>query len=433
MIRGGPEETGSPCGGVNSVWLDVPLRKASEPRLRSPRRVASSTSVASALPYSVTLLLLFLTYLCVDIVSPALPAIQDDLAMTATGAGLVFAAFFAGRLVSNLPAAWVVERSGPRITAAIGAALLLLGSLISALAPSEGLLLPARGIQGIGVAFLATAGLLSVLRARPGAGSAMTAFNVCAGVGGSVGIFAGGFLTTNLGWRYVFWLSAAAAFVLLGSLVAARSIGVAPRKTATSPIGDNDSKKPRFSTRVYAAILANFMVYVSYAIWVVSLALLAAEKFRFDAEQIGFLLLFVNTVHLLAAIPIGGVIRKIGAPLTLGLGFSISGIGLVLAPFAPSPLLIAIPLMMYSIGQVAGNSAAGDLILRTGGEGGKAVGAVRLSSDLGMVVGPAFAGLLTDFAGVEAPFRLLGVFGIGLGCLVIVSRPIINRRGLVNS
>jgi len=379
------------------------------------------------------LLLLFLTYLCVDVVSPALPAIQDDLAMTATGAGLVFAAFFAGRLVSNLPAAWVVERSGPRITAAIGAALLLFGSLISALAPSEGLLLPARVIQGIGVAFLATAGLLSVLRARPGAGSAMTAFNVCAGVGGSVGIFAGGFLTTNLGWRYVFWLSAAAAFVLLGSLVAARSIGVAPRKTATSPIGDNDSKKPRFSTRVYTAILANFMVYVSYAIWVVSLALLAADKFRFDAEQIGFLLLFVNTVHLLAAIPIGGVIRKIGAPLTLGLGFSISGIGLVLAPFAPSPLLIAIPLMMYSIGQVAGNSAAGDLILRTGGEGGKAVGAVRLSSDLGMVVGPAFTGLLTDFAGVEAPFRLLGVFWIGLGCLVIVSRPIINRRAFVNS
>ena len=34
--------------------------------------------------------------------SPALPAIQESLALSATGAGLVFSVFFAGRLVTNL-------------------------------------------------------------------------------------------------------------------------------------------------------------------------------------------------------------------------------------------------------------------------------------------------------------------------------------------
>lgn len=386
--------------------------------------------MALALPFSFTLVLLFLTYLCVDIVSPALPSIQADLSMSATGAGLVFATFFAGRLVSNLPAAWAVETSGPRLTAAFGAAMLLIGSLLAALSPAEGMLLTARAMQGVGVAFLATAGLLSVLRARPGAGSAMTAFNVCGGIGGSVGIFAGGFLTTNLDWRYVFWVSALMAFVLLLSLVATRARSVASRRPRSSQIEVDQPAAGRFSRREYAAILANFLVYVNYAIWVVSLALLATIKFDFNAEQIGLLLLFVNTVHLTAAVPIGVVIRKIGAPLTLGLGFAVSGVGLILAPMAPTPLVIAAPLAMYSVGQVAGNSSAGDLILRMGGGGGKAVGAVRLSSDVGMVVGPAFAGIVTDLAGVEAPFYLLGILGLVGGCFAIVSRQSSGRHHL---
>lgn len=390
---------------------------------------AGTPPATSALPFIFTLLLLFLTYFCVDIVSPALPSIQAGLSMTATGAGLVFAVFFAGRLISNLPAAWVVERSGPRLTAAFGSAVLLLGSVLAALAPSEAWLLAARGTQGVGVAFLATAGLLSILRARPGAGSAMTAFNVCVGIGGSVGIFAGGFLTANLGWRSVFWLSAISALMLVAALIATRASHVVPRRESASEAEASGSTTTSLSRRDIVAILANFLVYVNYAIWVVSLALLSTEKFDFNAEEIGFLLLFVNTVHLLAAVPIGGVIRKIGSPLTLGLGFAVAGAGLLLTPMAPTPLAISVPLVMYAVGQVAGNSAAGDLILRTSGGGGRAVGAVRLSSDVGMVVGPAFAGLLTDLAGVEAPFTLLGAAGLIAGCVSIAVRSMSSRRG----
>jgi predicted MFS family arabinose efflux permease len=67
---------------------------------------------------------------------------------------------------------------------------------------------------------------------------------------------------------------------------------------------------------------------------------------------------------------------------------------------------------LYAIGQVAGNSSAGDLILRLGGGGGRAVGAVRLSSDVGLVAGPAAVGALADAAGVAAPFAVLGVVAL---------------------
>jgi hypothetical protein len=79
---------------------------------------------------------------------------------------------------------------------------------------------------------------------------------------------------------------------------------------------------------------------------------------------------------------------------------------------------------LYAIGQVAGNSSAGDLILRLGGGGGRAVGAVRLSSDVGLVVGPAAAGVLTDAAGVDASFTVLGLLTLAAmaGCAGIYWR-----------
>ncbi|HEU5432859.1 MAG TPA: hypothetical protein VFU81_14425, partial [Thermomicrobiales bacterium] len=67
-------------------------------------------------------------------------------------------------------------------------------------------------------------------------------------------------------------------------------------------------------------------------------------------------------------------------------------------------------------------SAAGDLILRLGGGGGRAVGMVRLSSDMGMVVGPAAAGWLADAAGYGAPFVALAGMSVGAAVLALTLR-----------
>jgi len=171
-------------------------------------------------------------------------------------------------------------------------------------------------------------------------------------------------------------------------------------------------------------VAANLLVFINYSIWVVSLPLLGAEKFGFDAGQVGLMLLFVNLVHLASAVPIGGVIRKAGAARALAIGFGIGGVGMLLVPFAPSTPWLLVPMALYAVGQVAGNSSAGDLILRLGGGGGRAVGAVRLSSDIGLVAGPAAAGALADAAGVEAPFAVLGVVAL----LAMASVTLLGRQ-----
>lgn len=378
--------------------------QASNPR-------ATEATASPALPQRISLAILFFAYWCVDIVSPALPAIQESLALSATGAGLVFSVFFAGRLVTNLPAAWLVERVGPKWTAVTGSVALLLGSGLAAVSASQATLLPARGMQGVGVALLATAGLLSVLRARPGGGAAMTAFNLSTGAGGSAGLLSGGYLTAEFGWRAIFWLSTVVSGVLLSSSLLARMRAAVARTARPARDDANPTVRPTRFGEV-AAVAANLLVFVNYSIWVVSLPLLGAEKFGFNASQVGLMLLFVNIVHLGSAIPIGGMIRKTGAVRALSFGFAVGGAGLLLAPLAPTPPWLLVPMALYAVGQVAGNSSAGDLILRLGGGGGHAVGAVRLSSDVGLVVGPAAVGALADASGVTAPFTVLGVIAL---------------------
>jgi len=396
------------------------------PQVSSPDAIETTTS--TALPQRISLAILFFAYWCVDIVSPALPAVQESLALSATGAGLVFSVFFAGRLVTNLPAAWLVERVGPKWTAVAGSAALLLGSGLAAVAASQATLLPARGIQGVGVALLATAGLLSVLRALLGGGADMTAFNLSTGAGGSAGLLTGGYLTAELGWRAVFWLSTVVSGILLAGSSLARMRAAIPHTGRTARDDANPTVVPTRSGEV-AAVAANLLVFVNYSIWVVSLPLLGAEKFGFDASQVGMMLLFVNLIHLGSAVPIGGMIRKAGAARALSFGFGVGGAGLLLVPLAPSAPWLLVPMALYAVGQVAGNSSAGDLILRLGGGGGRAVGAVRLSSDIGLVAGPAAVGVLADAAGVAAPFTVLGVVALmATATAVFLGRQAPRRR-----
>jgi MFS family permease len=58
-------------------------------------------------------------------------------------------------------------------------------------------------------------------------------------------------------------------------------------------------------------------------------------------------------------------------------------------------------------------------VLRLGGQGGRAVGLVRFSTDVGLVVGPFAVGALADLFGVAAPF---GVLAALTGILAVAIR-----------
>lgn len=369
---------------------------------------------AGLLPYPLAVGAFVLTYWCVDITSPALTEIQDDLELSDTVAGLIFSVFFFGRLVANFPAAFLADRVGARATAGLGGIVLLAGSILASGAPNEYVLLPARALQGTGVSLLVLAALLSTLRARPGNGAAMTIFNVASGVGGACGLVSGGLLAENAGWRSIYWLCAGLATVLIATALATRTRDAGtialdhPSPSSTQPPPDTTTS-PTPRRLLAAALAANLLVYGNYSIFVVGLPLFADEEFGASSERIGTLLLVTNLTHLAAALPSGRLVRRWGSTRVLTVTFGIVAAGMLLVIAAPSLFWVAPAMAIYAIGAVASNIAAGDQLLRLGGQGGKAVGLMRLSSDVGLVLGPAAAGALADLAGAKAPFIALAV------------------------
>ena len=91
-----------------------------------------------------------------------------------------------------------------------GLILFALASLAGGLAETEGQLIAARAVQGLGAAILSPAALSIVTTTfRDGAerNKALGVWGAVAGSGGAAGVLLGGVLTDSLGWEWVLWVN----------------------------------------------------------------------------------------------------------------------------------------------------------------------------------------------------------------------------------
>src|SRR5215211_3267763 len=160
----------------------------------------------------------FVVVLDAAIVNVALPSIgdalsfsQDNLSWVVNAYVLTFGGFLllGGRLADLL---------GRRRVFMFGLVLFALASLAGGFATSEGWLIGARAVQGLGAAILSPAALSIVTTTfRDGAerNKALGAWGAVAGSGGAAGVLLGGVLTEYLGWEWVLWVNVPVALVAL--------------------------------------------------------------------------------------------------------------------------------------------------------------------------------------------------------------------------
>ncbi len=179
---------------------------------------------------------LFLAVLSTTVVSVALPTIGRDLHASAAGLEWIVDAYvlvYASLLVTGGVAG---DRCGRKGAFLLGVALFGLGSLACALAPSVGLLLAGRVLQGAGPALLIP-GSLAIIRTAFTDGRqrsvAVGLWSTGSGVALAAGPALGGAIVAGWGWRWVFWLNVplAAAAVTMGGRVIPRL----PRAGARGP------------------------------------------------------------------------------------------------------------------------------------------------------------------------------------------------------
>ena len=100
-------------------------------------------------------------------IAPLLPHYSDQLDLSKTGAGVLTAAYPVGTLAGSLPGGWLAARWGVKPTLLLGLGLLGVASLVFAFANHIVLLDAARFVQGVGGAFMWTAGMAWLVSATP--------------------------------------------------------------------------------------------------------------------------------------------------------------------------------------------------------------------------------------------------------------------------
>jgi EmrB/QacA subfamily drug resistance transporter len=152
----------------------------------------------------------FMVILDVSIVNVALPSIRNDLHFSATNLQWVVNAYtltFAGFLLLGGRAA---DLLGRRRVFVAGLMLFALASLAGGLSSSQGMLVAARGAQGLGGAVVAPA-TLSILTTTFTEGAernrALSLWGAMGGAGGAAGALLGGILTDLLSWQWILFVN----------------------------------------------------------------------------------------------------------------------------------------------------------------------------------------------------------------------------------
>jgi EmrB/QacA subfamily drug resistance transporter len=160
----------------------------------------------------------FMVVLDVTIVNVALPAIQTDLGFSAEGLQWVVNAYtlaFGGLLLLG---GRMADLLGRRRLFVVGLGLFAVASLAGGFATSEGMLIAVRAVQGVGGALLSPAALALLTVTFPAGRERNVALGVwgaLAGIGGTLGVVAGGVLVDSLGWEWIFFVNVPVAAVTI--------------------------------------------------------------------------------------------------------------------------------------------------------------------------------------------------------------------------
>lgn len=149
----------------------------------------------------------FVLVIDVSIVNVALSSIQGALEFSQENLQWILSAYtltFGGLLLLG---GRMGDLFGRRRIFLVGLVVFLVGSTLCGVAQSELMLILSRGLQGVGAAIISPVALSILTTTFPeGAerNKALGIWGAIAGVGGAVGVLAGGLLTEYLSWRWIF-------------------------------------------------------------------------------------------------------------------------------------------------------------------------------------------------------------------------------------
>ena len=178
--------------------------------IASPPEPGSYTPRAKNLALTLLAMTQFVVVIDASIVNVALPSIGHALDFSRTDLSWVVNAYtltFGGFLLLG---GRMADLLGRRRMFMLGLVVFSLASLAGGVAQSEGWLIAARAVQGLGAAIVSPAAL-SIITTTFAEGAernrALGIWGAVAGAGGAAGVLLGGILTSGLNWRWVLFVN----------------------------------------------------------------------------------------------------------------------------------------------------------------------------------------------------------------------------------
>ena len=419
----------------------------------------------------------FMIVIDTTIVNVALPSIQADLAFTESSLVWVVNAYMVTYGGFLLLGGRLGDLYGNRRWFLLGTALFTVASLVCALANSQWLLVTARAVQGLGgaaVSAIALSLIMNLFSETADRAKAMGIYGfICAG-GGSVGVLAGGVLTSALGWHWVFLVNlpigalvCALCFILLSpdpAPAVKRQLDVAGAimVTAASMLAIYGIVNSTYVLLVAAAVLlAAFLILesrvrdplvplrlfrvrslvVTNAIGVLWAAAMFAWFFisalymqlvlGYTPMQIGLAFLPPNLI--MAAFSIGlsaKLVMRFGLKLPIGIGMLLAAAGLGLLAVAPASMTSGGGFLLHLLPGMLllglGCGMALNPVMLAGmsdvdpGESGLASGVLNTSFMMGGALGLAALASLSEAKGYHAAFAAGALFALAAAGLALL-------------
>src|SRR6186713_2078472 len=219
----------------------------------------------------------------VTIVGVALPSIREDLGFSETSLAWVVNAYlltFGGFLLLG---GRLGDLFGHRRIFLLGLAVFTLASAACGFATTQGVLIAARAVQGLGGAVVSAVALSLIMNVFTEPGERAKAMGiygfVCSG-GGSIGVLLGGLLTSSVGWHWIFLVNVPIGIVvyaLCAKLIpAGRGMADAPRLDVAGAITITTA----LMLAVYAIVNGNEVGWFAVAtLWKLGLAVVLFVAF----------------------------------------------------------------------------------------------------------------------------------------------------------
>jgi EmrB/QacA subfamily drug resistance transporter len=177
---------------------------------------------------------LFMENLDSTIIATSIPAIAHSLGESPLRLNLAVTSYLLSLAVFIPISGWVADRFGARTVFCSAILLFTLSSALCGLSTSLGMLVATRVLQGLGGAMMTPVGRLILVRTFPKSQlmQAMSYMTLPALVGPALGPLVGGFLTTYVSWRWIFYVNVPIGLI---GIALARRLIANTRGTAPPP------------------------------------------------------------------------------------------------------------------------------------------------------------------------------------------------------